>query len=340
MKINLINLIILISKQIQMLKFPKLEFRPSLGQLGIRSIRIFYIFLVSCIMIPASTPSAWAQSLPKGITVIPSIMYIDLAVDPPEYELKYINNTNSLLNLELSAQDFTELEESYKITFLEGRDAKNYKYSLSSWISFENKNLELAPKEEKSVKIYIDKDRITRGGHYASIFAKVIQPKNEKQININPVLSSLLFVRASTGREVESGKINTLRPDRNGLDFPKNVILRFQNDGNVYVIPYGQVQIKNASGKVVSKGFLNEGSLNSLPESIRRFDIKLKNDTYFMLPGFYTAEINMHFGKENRELNYSTKFFSQGSFNFLKIGLLLLTIILIIYYIRKRRKSK
>ena len=86
--------------------------------------------------------------------------------------LTYANNTKSEINLVLSVQDFTELEDSYKIDFLTGKDSANYKYSLSSWISFENKNLDLAPGEKKSVKVFIDKNRITKGGHYASILPK------------------------------------------------------------------------------------------------------------------------------------------------------------------------
>ena len=60
----------------------------------------------------------------------PSIMHVDLATDPPEYELTYTNNTNFPVNLNLSVQDFTELEETYQIQFLQGKDAANDKYPL------------------------------------------------------------------------------------------------------------------------------------------------------------------------------------------------------------------
>ena len=57
----------------------------------------------------------------KGISVTPSIIHLDLAVDPPEYVLTYENNTNADITLLLSLSDFNELEESYKINFLEKR---------------------------------------------------------------------------------------------------------------------------------------------------------------------------------------------------------------------------
>lgn len=303
-------------------------------------MRIKAFFLAVLLIILASTNTVQAQTkTPKGITVIPSIVHLDLATDPPQYDLKYINNTNSDINLLLSAEDFTQLEDSYKMNFLEGKDAANYKYSLSSWITFENKNLQLGPNEEKTVKIFIDKNRITRGGHYASILARVVQPKSNKEININPVLSSLLFVRASTGKEIESGKISSLRPDRDGLNFPDSMIVRFQNNGNVYVVPYGVIQIFDPFGNLVAKGILNEGSLDTLPESIRRYDTKLNTESKFLFPGIYSARIDMHFGKNNQKVTSTVKFFSQGSFNFIRIGLVLILGILMLYY-KKRAKIR
>lgn len=302
---------------------------------------LFFLFfiLASHFMLHVSVNAQ--TSLPKGLTVIPSIHYLDLGKEPAEYELKYINNTEADITLILSAQDFTELEEGYRINFLEGKDAENYKYSLSSWLTFENKNLELLPGEEKTIKIFIDKDRITRGGHYASIQAKVDQINSKEAININPVISSLLFVRASTGAEIENGKINTFAPSRSFLAFPKSFILRFQNSGNVHVIPYGKAEIRGPFGnKIVAKGILNEGSLNALPESIRRYTIETKTNAKILFPGIYSARADVHFGQTNQKLNQEIKFFSWGSFNFIKIGFVLIILAGVAYILRKRYKDK
>ena len=302
--------------------------------------------IATCFMILlvfwASVTVADAQNkLPAGISVIPSIMYLDLALDPPEYTLTYINNTKSDIKLELSVQDFSELEDDYKINFLETKDAASYKYSLSSWVTLENKNLELTQGEEKSIKVFIDKARITKGGHYASVLARSTQQNVEKQININPVISSLLFVRASTGKEIENGKISTFRPDRNFLNFPENFVLRFENSGNVHVIPYGQIVITDNFGNRVANGILNEKSLDALPESIRKYDIPIIHDSQFMIPGIYTAKIDVHYGNSQKEISRTTIFFSQGSFNFAKIGFVIIIISIIGFIAYKRiRKRK
>jgi len=338
MKINLIALINLISKKAPI---SKLGFVISLGQLDIRIIRNLILIIFACLLIFAFVASpAHAQTPQKGITVSPSITHIDLGTDSPEYKLTYTNNTGAEINLLLSVQDFTELEDNYRINFLEGKDAANYKYSLSSWISFENKTIQLSPNEKKSVKVFIDKNRITKGGHYASILAEIFQPEIKNQVNVKAVLSSLLFVRASTGKEIETGKISSFKPLRNGIDYPDSYTLRFENNGNVHVIPYGLIQVFDPLGNLAAKGILNENSLDALPESIRRYDTKIITYQKVLLPGIYTAKINIHFGKTNQKLTTTVKFFSQGMFDFVKIGLIIAGIAVLLIVYRKKRNRK
>jgi len=297
----------------------------------LKKLALFILFFI--LFFPLKT---YAQEQ-KGISVTPSILHLDLATDPAEYILTYTNTTNSDINLLLSVKDFTELEDSYRLSFLEGKDAANYKYSLSSWISFENKNIQLAPNESKSVKVFIDKTRITKGGHYASVLAEIIQPRTGKQVDIKAVLSSLLFVRASTGNEVEDGKILSLRPDRDGVDYPESYVFRFQNNGNVHVVPYGIIKIYDILGNEVAKGIVNEDSLDALPESIRRYQVNIKKGSSFLMPGFYTAKLSVHFGKSNTKLEAKTTYFTQGSINLLVVFGVIVSVLLSAFILRKRK---
>lgn len=301
--------------------------------------KILLVILLSLVFSLMSAPVAQAQT-PKGITVYPSIIHIDLATDPPEYELTYVNNTGGEINLKLSVEDFTELEDSYRINFLTGKDAANYKYSLSSWISFENNNLFLGSGEKKSVKIFIDKDRITKGGHYASILAEIAQPENKKQVTVKVVLSSLLFVRASTGKEIEGGKISDFTALRDGIEYPSGYQVGFQNDGNVHVIPYGQIQVFDPLGNLVARGPFNTDSLDAMPESIREYETTVTTYQKILLPGVYTAKVELKFGKSAQKLSASVKFFSQGAFDFVKIGIGIVLILLVSLYLRRKLKTK
>jgi hypothetical protein len=304
------------------------------SRLIILSLAVVILTVASCFL----TLRVFAQNQPKGVSVMPSIAHIDLAFDAPEYNLTYSNNTNSSVTLNLSVKDFTQLEDSYRINFLTTNQAQNYKYSLSSWISFENKFLELAPNETKTVKIFIDKNRITKGGHYASILAEVNQPANGENVNLKEILSSLLFVRASTGKEIEDGKISSFEPQRDNIEYPDTFLLRFQNNGNVHVVPYGLLQIYDPFGNLVGKGILNENSLDALPESIRSYSITVTTPVKLLFPGNYAAKLNLHFGKTNQKLTTTIKYFSQGSFDFTKIGIGVILIVIVLLIYRKRGK--
>lgn len=304
--------------------------------------KILIIFLASSFyFLFSSLPAAHAQTPEqKGITVSPSIIHIDLATDPAEYTLTYTNNTGAEIDLLLSAQDFSEIEGTYQLNFLNQKDAANYKYSLSSWLSFENNNLLLSRGEKKTVKIFINKDRITKGGHYASILAQIQQPESKSAINVLPTLSSLLFVRASTGQEIEDGKISDFTPLRDGIEYPDTYIVMFENNGNVFTIPYGLIQVYDPLGNLVAKGALNIYSLDSLPESIRRYDTKVTTYQKILLPGTYTAKIDITFGKTRQKLSRTIKFFSQGMFDFAKIGIGLVILVILLFYFRKRIRTK
>jgi hypothetical protein len=283
---------------------------------------------------------SFSQGKPFAITVSPYIVNIDLAQDPPEETLYYTNNSSVPATLSLSAQDFTLLEDSYKLKFLDPKESQNYQYSLSSWISFENRLVQLNPGEKKGIKIFIDKDRIPKGSHYATIQAEVIQQNSGKDIPVKAVLSSLLFVRAATGKEYETGSILDFRPLQDTIEFPNQIRVRFEDSGNVDVIPYGLIQIYDPLGNLIGKGILNQDSNIVLPESIRNFDTNVILYQRVLLPGFYTASVSIHYGKTNQKLNASVRFFSQGMFDFVKIGLGLILLVAIILYLRKRKSPK
>src|ERR1035437_718343 len=274
---------------------------------------------------------SFAQNKPFGITVSPYIIRIDLAQDPPEETLYYTNNSSIPATLSLSAQDFTLLEDSYKLKFLDPKQSQSYQYSLSSWISFENKNVQLNPGEKKGIKIFIDKNRIPKGSHYATIQAEVVQENKGKDIPVKAILSSLLFVRAATGKEYETGSILALRPLQDALEFPNKIRVRFEDSGNVDVTPYGLIQVYDPLGNLIGKGILNQDSSIVLPESIRNFDTDITLYQKVLLPGFYTATLSMHYGKTNQKLTATVKFFSQGMFNFILI-------LVFVVYLRRRKK--
>ena len=101
------------------------------------------------------------------------------------------------------------------------------------------------------------------------------------------------------------------------------------NSGNVELTPYGAIEIKDMFGNTVAKGVINEGSLITLPESVRRFDVPITKQARFLAPGIYKTYINVHFGKADKNVSERVSFVSQGSVNLLLFALLIPAAILI-----------
>lgn len=120
---------------------------------------------------------------------------------------------------------------------------------------------------------------------------------------------------------------------------PDNFILRFENSGNVHVVPYGYIELFDPLGKKVAKAILNENSLDALPESIRRYDTKVIPYQKLLIPGAYNAKLYIHFGKTNKEIYSNVSFFSQGNFDFAKIALFITVSTAFVIYLFKRRKK-
>ncbi len=277
-----------------------------------------------------------------SVQVTPAITKLDLAVDAPETYVSYKNNTNFPVEVSLSASNFSSLEDGWKINFLEPKDAQNYKYSLTSWIHFEKENLNLDPGKEEKVKVFIDKDKLPFGGHYAAILAKIsATAQNKGQIVIEPTLSSLLFVRAASGHEQISGELNDFKVNGNFFVFPENALVRFKNTGNSETVPHGQIDILDFRNSLVARGIVNEDSLFSLPESIRRYDSKIKQFQSIELPGIYTAHLSMHLdSNQTLVLQKDIKFLSFGNKNMLEIEGFFIAILIIIFFVIRAKKPK
>lgn len=296
---------------------------------------IYLIVLLAAFAIPIAT-SAQVPSPRIGITVTPSIVKLDLAQSPPVFSLVYKNTTSSAIELTPRAEDFTALEEGWNVKFLDERSSASHRYTLSSWIKFETSTLLLNPGEARQVKVFIDAQRLSPGGHYASILAEIKQDREAGQIGLRGILSSLLFVRTATGQERVEGAIQSFAGQQRYFSFPTMYALRFQNTGNVELVPYGLLEIKNYWGKVVAKGIVNEASLITLPESIRRYEISVKPLSSLVWPGIYKAQLILHIGSTETNIASSQMFISIGTPNaslFLMSGLI--TIVVAFFLSRK-----
>lgn len=298
-----------------------------------------HLFLISFVIFIFlfSANFGFAQTSP-GISITPSLIQLDLSRDPPQTEISYTNNTNNPVSLHISAKDFSAFDEQGRFNFLEGQDAKNYHYSLSSWIHFETTDVTLNPHETKAIDIEIDKNRLTIGGHYASILTEIQEQNLSGQVSVHAVAATILFIRTGTSNQDEEAIFNNVSISQSFFSFPDKINVRFQNTGNVQLTPYGLITIKDPFGQIVASSIFNEASAITLPESVRKYVTAVSSPRQFMLPGIYSATIALHFGEKNKQITISKQFFTFGDSLTLVIGIIMLTIVgvIVLRIIRKK----
>lgn len=218
--------------------------------------------------------------------------------DPEKsFELKLTNNSNSLQELQLSIEDFGSLDETGGV-LLKGNAGYAKKYGLTSWMKLGANTVILQPKESRGVTVVIENRTSLRpGGHYAAVVAsvKALDTLSGNEVAVNQQLMSLVLVN-KTGGEQYALKLANIEQNGNWLHLPSVVKLRFQNPGNVHVVPRGTVTLKSPSGTVLSRGVINSESAYVLPETFREIYVpltKIAND--FPSPGLYRIHVDYRY---------------------------------------------
>ena len=87
-----------------------------------------------------------------------------------------------------------------------------------------------------------------------------------------------------------------------------NATVRFQNEGNVQVSPFGKILLKDRGGKILGQYELNTTNPpgNVLPDSIRKFSVPLDKIGKF---GQFKIEGNFGYGSNGQLLSASTTFY-------------------------------
>lgn len=257
-------------------------------------MRFFSLIALFLFILATQASVACAQS--KGtLTVAPA--YVDVTLEKPEeekeVEITYKNNSDRPIELEFFAIDFHQSDISGAIRFLEEKGS--YSYSLVSFVEFDTNSLQLEPSEEKSIKVRLKNTfNLSPGGHYASIIARQVQSiVNDEQITrVAPGVSSLIYLRKVGG---ERFNLSITEIDRYNspiiFSFPSRFNITFQNNGNVHLVPYGTVVLKDFLGRQIYQGSINEESIKVMPESRRYIKGYLTKSSFTLPVSINTLEI-------------------------------------------------
>lgn len=265
----------------------------------------------------------------SAITIEPYLQ--EVVLQPGEaaksFKLEVTNNTSANFDFKLQAVDFGSLDETGGVLFTGGRGNElASKYGLANWLVLDLGSRSLAPGQKTAIEVTIDnRSDLAPGGHYAAIVlasqAGQGQP-GQALVNLQKNLSALVFAK-KVGGEIYDLKLDRVDFSKNLLVLPSKVNLRFQNTGNVHVVPRGLVVITDPFNRVVRRGVINPESGIILPGSFRVYPTQLSATGGLNLPGPYKLSINYRFDGQD-EFQAATLRFSYVGW---PLGLILLGVL-------------
>jgi hypothetical protein len=197
----------------------------------------------------------------------------------------------------------------------------------------------LGPRETRniSVKINVPADA-AGGGYFGAVRFGAADPNDpNRQVSLSGSVGSLVLLRVN-GNITEKIAIESFDVRQNGkpkafFTTNKNLqaVVRFKNDGNVQVEPFGKFALKK-SGQTLSTDEINvvqpRGAV--LPDSIRRFEAQL---TKVGPLGKYTIEGNFGYGTTGQLLTAKKTFYVIPVYIFILVGLVLIAILFAIFVV-------
>ena len=257
----------------------------------------------------------------NALTVSPPIL--EISADPGNTltgEIKLFNESDRTQTFYTSFENFEPSDDTGTPKFVGAEGG------LATWLSATG-SITLAPKEEILVPytLSIPFD-IEPGGYFAATFFGAQPPVNSgSQVSIGGRIGVLMLLRVNGDIPEDGGLLeyNTKDSKYFYTHPPVAFEYRFSNDGGDRVVPRGDIEIKNAFGKVRDTIDANAQQGSVLPNSARQFNpiwqpevgvpegfietFKYQWRNFHF--GFYRAEINLGWGFTNQLANDSIGFF-------------------------------
>lgn len=226
-------------------------------------------------------------------------------------DIKVVNNNPYDITVYTSVMNFLAQGEGGAGKFIPSGSTADIPggYTLASW--FEVSKAPIFIRAEQSVSVpftlHVPKDA-EPGGHYGAILIGTEPPPKTgaSSVRVSSQLTSLFLVRVS-GNVKEEGDIRSFSTEKTLYQEPHaNFALRFENKGNVHLLPQGDITIYNMWGKERGRILINQEQDfgNVLPQSIRKFTFEWAGEQNFFDVGRYKAIATLAFGEKEKKTVY------------------------------------
>jgi len=248
-------------------------------------------------------PTLTLGALPNDnvFTISPARQEIALSAGQSKIvSLKIINQSTQTQSFNLTIKDLEATQEGRGFTFSDSNDS-NLPYRFSQLDVSLPRTIKILPGETKFVPIEISVPANWPPASLHGLVNVALDQNVEDQSNakINTSVGVIILIRLS-GQVEETGQLLRF----NALSFwlgvndPLRLQIAYQNDGNVYLNPYGLITIKNWRGQEIKTVFLDPWFI--LPQAIRNREVSIAGPRGRWWPGWYRAELKLNLGFNNQ----------------------------------------
>jgi len=235
-----------------------------------------------------------------SLKVQPSL--IEERVDPGQVLSRTVEVTNfssAAQTLYLSVKNISSVNEVGQPTFAETGEVTQY--DVSSWVTFAEPSIVLAPGESKRVAFLLSvPNEVSPGGHYGGIvFLQNPPDVKSSGTGVGYEVALLLSLRVS-GDVREEAQVRDFHAENMIYGkTPVTFVARVENPGNVIVRPRGPIDLVNMFGKKVDTIRMNDAAAAVFPAQTRPFEAQWDSPNLHF--GRYTATLVLAYGEEGKQ---------------------------------------
>lgn len=244
------------------------------------------------------TVLAQAGTGARSITITPpSLSFSVKPGDKAEGKLGIMNDSNEDILFSVITYDMIVQDEHGTPEILPAGTIANNKYSASSWIGVDTRDLLVKAHTRGDVGYFLQVPLDAgAGGHYAAVLyrPKRIETANGSGAAINTQLATLVYFDVA-GPIKESATVKSFKAPGFSEYGPVKLTAEVTNNGDTHIKPVGTFKVKNMLGKTIATKEIPQG--NIFPGGISRLYDQTVGKKWML--GRYEASFMANYGRSN-----------------------------------------
>lgn len=260
------------------------------------------------VLVLAVPQCLFAQSESLSMSISPTLF--EMSANPGQEwssVIRVVNPNPHELSIYTDVVNFAPQGEAGQGVFIPLGEGIQAEQTLGSWISFTANEYTIRPEQTVEIPFTVTVPaNAPPGGHYAAVLIgtrSLNTGSGSTVVETSQVITSLMFLSVS-GEVIEKGSIREFQSEHGITEKPEMTFnLRFQNSGNVHVLPQGDIKIFNMWGQERGVIPVNRQTLfgNVLPDSIRKYSFSWSGEWSLADMGRYTAVATLAYGQGDRQ---------------------------------------